>query len=550
MNVTGEGKATNDSTSYKRLGTKSALPTDESYGQNYTGAKFVEDAAGNIYLGTLADSDNTSSDADFAITVKDGNSTKTQWITPQTAELNENQIAAIKAYVGDLTPVVDATVNAKNNNTAVTSLEVTGLTYGYYYVTTTTGSVVSITSTSPNAETKDKNTVPTVDKTIETVIEAGSSSKTTDGGSVNTDKNNAVAEYGSTVNFESVITIGKGATNYVFKDKMDTGLTLVTGENYGDIKVYKRTKDGSGTVTDTEVTASNNYTVYTQSDYTQSNPNESQTAINNMLGTGANAQTFVISFDNTYIGTLSEGDTLVVKYAAVVTADNFTTDPKTNTAKVTYNNNDTTESKVNVYSAKITVTKNFEGVTGTEYPEAGFVLRRGEGTTASPYEYYLYTAAGEDSQGSVKWVSLTKSAGQSEDDALKAEIAKEAANRSITELKTKTGTNGNVLEFKGLADGTYTLIETTTPAGYNTAVTKEITINGANTENFSATTAVTRTDTTVTGANLTPATTIENKKGSVLPSTGGIGTTIFYIVGGVLIAGAAVLLIFRRRRRA
>lgn len=43
--------------------------------------------------------------------------------------------------------------------------------------------------------------------------------------------------------------------------------------------------------------------------------------------------------------------------------------------------------------------------------------------------------------------------------------------------------------------------------------------------------------------------TIENNKGSVLPSTGGIGTTIFYVGGGVLVVGAGVLLITKKRAK-
>ncbi len=43
------------------------------------------------------------------------------------------------------------------------------------------------------------------------------------------------------------------------------------------------------------------------------------------------------------------------------------------------------------------------------------------------------------------------------------------------------------------------------------------------------------------------ATTIVNFKGSVLPSTGGIGTTIFYVIGGILMVGAGVILISRKR---
>ena len=44
--------------------------------------------------------------------------------------------------------------------------------------------------------------------------------------------------------------------------------------------------------------------------------------------------------------------------------------------------------------------------------------------------------------------------------------------------------------------------------------------------------------------------TIENDKGSTLPETGGIGTTIFYVVGGILVVGAGVLLVAKKRMNA
>ena len=43
---------------------------------------------------------------------------------------------------------------------------------------------------------------------------------------------------------------------------------------------------------------------------------------------------------------------------------------------------------------------------------------------------------------------------------------------------------------------------------------------------------------------------VENKAGSLLPSTGGIGTTIFYVVGGILVIGAGILLVTKRRMKA
>ena len=90
--------------------------------------------------------------------------------------------------------------------------------------------------------------------------------------------------------------------------------------------------------------------------------------------------------------------------------------------------------------------------------------------------------------------------------------------------------------IKGLDAGTYWLKETTTPAGYNTCKPIEIKI------------IATLTNDTV---NLTGSTNMLNEivdySGVVLPSTGGMGTTIFYVVGGLLMVGAAVLLVTKKR---
>lgn len=90
--------------------------------------------------------------------------------------------------------------------------------------------------------------------------------------------------------------------------------------------------------------------------------------------------------------------------------------------------------------------------------------------------------------------------------------------------------------IKGLDAGTYWLKETTTPAGYNTCEPIEITI-----------TATLSNDTVDLAGSSGMINKIVDYSGVVLPSTGGMGTTIFYVVGGLLMVGAAVLLVTKKR---
>lgn len=119
----------------------------------------------------------------------------------------------------------------------------------------------------------------------------------------------------------------------------------------------------------------------------------------------------------------------------------------------------------------------------------------------------------------------------------------------------KTGsTSDSTFTFAGLDDGKYKLTETTTPAGYNTIEPIEFTITAehevkADNPKLTALTGTDGAEFTMTAklADGELDSNVINQKGSVLPSTGGIGTTIFYTVGAILVLGAAVLLITRRR---
>ena len=124
--------------------------------------------------------------------------------------------------------------------------------------------------------------------------------------------------------------------------------------------------------------------------------------------------------------------------------------------------------------------------------------------------------------------------------------------------------------FSGLDDGQYKLTETKTPAGYNTIDPIYFVIEATHDETADAPTLKTLnaylTDANgnkqtemkdgesvnidlgtvdLTAGSIT--TTVVNKSGAQLPETGGIGTTIFYVLGGVLVLAAVVLLVTKKR---
>lgn len=108
--------------------------------------------------------------------------------------------------------------------------------------------------------------------------------------------------------------------------------------------------------------------------------------------------------------------------------------------------------------------------------------------------------------------------------------------------------------WSGLDDGDYKLVETTTPAGYNTIADIEFTITAGHVDGDNPyldtlsgdVTSGTATFTAVVGdGSLT--TDVVNQSGSTLPETGGIGTTIFYVLGAVLVVGAGVVLVTKKR---
>lgn len=208
------------------------------------------------------------------------------------------------------------------------------------------------------------------------------------------------------------------------------------------------------------------------------------------------------------------GAEIKVTYSAVVN-EKAVAKVERNKATLTYSNDPTTSETTEttpeeepVYSAKIVIDKYAADGTDTSKKLAGaqFILYKldKDGKTKQYYKW-------NDTDEKVEWVS-------SKDNAT-----------------SKTTNDKGEASFDGLADGTYYLEEIAAPAGYNLLKDPvEVKVDGTN---------ATVTDT----SSLTVTKGIANQTGAVLPSTGGIGTTIFYVLGGLLVVGAAVLLVTKKR---
>ena len=119
------------------------------------------------------------------------------------------------------------------------------------------------------------------------------------------------------------------------------------------------------------------------------------------------------------------------------------------------------------------------------------------------------------------------------------------------------GTDMTTFEWKGLDDGDYKLVETTVPAGYNKVADIEFTVTAEHDEKSdnpqltslsgngaSGEVSVTFTSNKDAGSLSTD---VVNEKGAILPSTGGMGTTLFYVAGFAMMITAAGAFVVRRR---
>lgn len=294
------------------------------------------------------------------------------------------------------------------------------------------------------------------------------------------------AEIGQTIEFQSTITARAGAENYVLHDKMDSQLTF---------------EEVTGvTLNGTPVDASN-YTVKTS----------------DLAHTDC---TFEVVFTQAFCDTLKDNDQIVVSYTAYLNASAGTGFNYINRSYLSYgdatNIKDTATSETTSKTWSVKVAK--QDTNGTSLANAKFVIS---------------TSAEE--VNAIKLISRN-------DNTYRLALDTETES-AITEITT--GESGQ-FEIVGLdSSDVYYLIETEAPSGYNklkAPIKFVLDASGHVKYGFEAEFE----SAAQTNSNLI---TVINKTGTELPSTGGMGTTLFYVLGSVLVLGAIVLLVTRKRMR-
>ena len=292
---------------------------------------------------------------------------------------------------------------------------------------------------------------------------------------------------GDTVNFQTTIYVTDGnPTNYVLHDKMSNGLTFKT---------------------DSIVVTKNDAPFI---DYTKETPND--------------GCTFEIKFNK---DSLHTNDKVVVTYSATINSNAVVgSDGNDNETWLKYGETgETTHSNTKTYTWKFDILKFFTDSNGDK-------------KYLADVEFVLYRKNADDKAEYAKFDSNNKLTGWT---ATESEAGK---------LRTNATSNVTV---EGLDEGTYFLKEITTPGGFNGLTTDvEVQIDSScNTLRGAAYTVkykmANANDEDFTDAGDEKIVPIENKRGTTLPGTGGIGTTIFYVVGGGLMVAAAILLITKKR---
>lgn len=303
------------------------------------------------------------------------------------------------------------------------------------------------------------------------------------------DSNNA--NIGDTISFQTTINVKKGATNYILHDKMSKGLTYVKSTN---TTVHAYGLNG-----------------YMWADASQPKLDVDYEIKKDNLGDDCS---FHIEFKNSYLEKHAAEEYVIhIAYNAILNENAVIAgEGNKNETWLKYGENNNLET-----THPTTTTKTFE---------------------MNVFKFYIDKNDSNTEKGLAD-AKFTLSKNQNGTDPIKLidkgsntyRVAKTDETNSITEVITPD--NGR-FTIQGLGAGTYYLTETKQPAGYNK-------LSGP------VTVVIDETGLVKVGESEANPVKVENKSGTVLPSTGGAGTTIIYLIGGALVLGSGVVLVTKRR---
>lgn len=464
------------------------------------------------------------------------------------AKETQNDTAITKAFADTVAKYLASSPNAVSGSDNSIDVATTGV--GYYLVQDTANITANGAKTryilrvmGDDVEVESKSSFPTVVKKVKenTDVDDYTYSYGSTPTSVTDNDYNDVADYniGDSVPFRLYGTLPSTYADYkqYYYKFNDTLGSQFTAPAVGDIKVYKNTVDTTNDITSNFTVTASNGTISVEC-------NDLKTAF-----TGENA--------------LTATDVIIVDYSAVLNNTAVLGLPgQVNGVNLEYSNNPNQESGgttekgktpddgVIVFTYGVDINKIIGG-TNDKLANAQFALYKMNGTN----KVYLSV---DSTSGKITELTTPPT----------AMTENPVTNTAAGIWVSTTGTN---IEIAGLDAGTYYIEELAAPEGYN-KLNDPIKINVvANMTNRTDWTynpsgqaedatekAIALNKLTVTKDAATEQSTdvkkdgkatinVENKAGSSLPSTGGMGTTLFYLVGGVLVAGAGVTLITKKR---